>query len=163
MKIFAYTDGANRGNQFKEGRIGAWAYAIYTVRDGKNVKLIEDSGLVLDETNNVNELMGLINVMSIIKKPCVMDIMTDSNYAVACFNGCNEWKSRGWRNTSGRCKNVEWLEKILAEKSRLEKLGAFVSIVKVNGHSGVDGNEHCDQLCNNVMNDYEAFMKATKE
>lgn len=160
MKIFAYTDGANRGNQFKEGRIGAWAYAIYAVRDGKLQVVKEDSSLVLDETNNVNELMALINVMAVIQKPCVMDIVTDSKYAVACFDGCKEWKARGWRNSSGHCKNVEWLERILAERSRLEQLGVRMSITRVDGHSGIEGNEYCDRKCNEIMDAYEAFKKA---
>jgi ribonuclease HI len=98
-----------------------------------------------DTTNNRMELQAAIEVLAALKRPCRVDIHTDSEYL---RKGVTEWlaawKARGWR-TAGRkpVKNRDLWE-------RLDALGGRHDIRWhwVKGHSGHPGNERADALAN---------------
>lgn len=135
-KVIIYTDGACSGNP----GIGGWG-AILSY--GKHKK--EIFGGEKDSTNNRMELTAAIRALQSLKKPCVAEIHTDSNYLK---NGITEWikkwKSNGWRTADKKpVKNIDlWQELDEAITTHT------VHWKWVKGHSGNHGNERADELAN---------------
>ena len=96
-------------------------------------------------TNNRMELTAVIRALEALKRPCAVDLYTDSQYVQ---KGISEWiaswKRRGWKTADKKpVKNVDlWLE--------LDSLAAGHSIHWhwVRGHAGHPENERADQLAN---------------
>jgi ribonuclease HI len=107
---------------------------------------MEQSGGERLTTNNQMELTAVIKGLEALKRPCRVDLFTDSVYV---GKGLSEWmpkwKRNGWRRREGKTfkpvKNEElWrrLDELLA--------GHQVKFTHVAGHSGHVENERCDQL-----------------
>jgi len=129
MKIDIYTDGSCLGNPGP----GGWAFLI--MFDGKEH---EHSGGATDTTNNRMELAAVIVALEALKKPCTVDLYSDSRYVI---NGITKWikawKQNGWK-TSGK-KAVE--NKDLWERLDRATQGHAISWTWVKGHSTQD-TEH---------------------
>ncbi|HZZ37397.1 MAG TPA: ribonuclease HI, partial [Caulobacteraceae bacterium] len=91
--VVIYTDGACRGNP---GPGGWGALLIF----GEHER--EIWGGEGDTTNNRMELTAAIQALETLKRPCRVELHTDSQYVK---NGVTEWmplwKARGWR-TAGK-------------------------------------------------------------
>ena len=90
-------------------------------------------------------LMAAIMALSALKRPCIVDLWTDSQYVrqgiTAWLYG---WKSNGWRTADKKpVKNVELWQRIdaLAQLHRVDWRW-------VKGHAGDPGNERADALAN---------------
>src|SRR5262245_35479465 len=68
-----FTDGACSGNPGP----GGWAYILNHPATGQS---IQASGAVRETTNNRMELTGVIEGLSILKRPCRVELITDSQY-----------------------------------------------------------------------------------
>ncbi len=96
-------------------------------------------------TNNRMELMAAIMALESLRKPCEVQLFTDSQYVL---KGMTEWlpgwKARGWKTADRKpVKNVDlWqrLEQALAPHT--------VQWIWVRGHTGDAGNEAADALAN---------------
>lgn len=148
MKIELYTDGGCRGNQ-ANNNIGAWgAYMTY----GEYTKSI--SGGARNTTNNIMELKGCIEgLKAIVNKTIPVVVYLDSAYVLnGITNWINGWKKNGWRTSKKQpVLNAElWMQ--LDEEVQKFK---FISFEKVKGHSGNEGNEKADKLCNDMMDSME--------
>lgn len=135
-EIEIWTDGASKGNP-GPGGWGAW------LKFGTKTK--ELWGGELNTTNNRMELLGPINALTILKKPCKITLYTDSKYVqqgmTAWIYG---WMKKNWKTQSGGAvKNVE-LWKQLYELSKQHE----ITWVWVKGHDGIEGNEMADLLAN---------------
>ena len=136
QKITLYTDGACKGNP----GIGGWgALLIYK---GHEKTLY---GGEADTTNNRMELMAVIEGLSALKRPCEVDVYTDSRYVQ---QGISEWlagwKRNGWKTAAKKpVKNAD-LWQMLDEVNQKHK----VSWHWVKGHAGHAGNERADELAN---------------
>lgn len=142
-KVYAYTDGACRGNP---GRGGWGAILVY----GKIEK--ELSGGEPSTTNNRMELSAVIAALSALKEPCDVTVTTDSQYVVnAIEKGWLEgWRNNGWRKSDkGQVLNVDLWQKLC---ELLEKHS--VSFVWVKGHNGHPYNERCDKLATGVADSF---------
>lgn len=141
MKIF--TDGAVSNNGYENSR-GGWAYIILDEND--NV-IRSASGHVEPATNNICELMGLIEGC---RAACEFNreedvvVYTDSAYAQRCYKEgwWKKWQTNGWINSK---------REPVANKDLWQKLIPFFrssrfSFEKVPGHSGVYWNEYVDKL-----------------
>jgi ribonuclease HI len=134
--VEAFTDGACRGNPGP----GGWGVVL---RAGESVK--ELFGGEPATTNNRMELKAAIEALSALKKPCRVDLYTDSVYV---RSGITEWlpvwRARGWR-TAGKkpVKNQDLWEALSAAAQRHD-----VSWHWVKGHSGHPENERADELAN---------------
>lgn len=133
LKIF--TDGACSGNP------GAGGWAAVMLFGGVKKEI---SGHEAETTNNRMELLAAIKGLQAIKKPCKIELYSDSAYLVNAINQgwILSWQKNGWRTADKKeVKNQDlWLE--------LSKLNArlFPTYIKVKGHSDNVYNNRADEL-----------------
>jgi ribonuclease H len=138
--IILYTDGACSGNPGP----GGWGAVL--IFNGIEKEL---SGANPNTTNNVMEITAVIEGLKALKRPCNVNIYSDSAYVVNCFekNWINNWIKNNWVNSKkDPVKNKElWLE--LYDLTKIHK----VTFNKVKGHSNVKYNNRCDELARNAI------------
>jgi ribonuclease HI len=117
------------------------------VRDG--------SGAEPHTTNNRMELLGVIEGLATLKRPCQVELVTDSQYvAKGIGEWMSGWKARGWQRKEGNklkpVVNVDLWQ-------RLDGLiaGHKVRVTHVLGHRGHPENEACDRM---AVAAYRALM-----
>ena len=96
MRVEIYTDGAARGNP--EGPGGYGAVLVYVDPSGTRHERELSAGYQ-KTTNNRMELMGVIAALEALKRPCEVDLYSDSQYVVKAFN--EHWIKDGWSGTGG--------------------------------------------------------------
>lgn len=134
MRVVIHTDGACSGNPGP----GGWGAIL---RYGDTEK--ELSGAEHDTTNNRMELMAAIRALESLKRPCDIDLYTDSTYVRdGIMKWLEGWKARGWKTANRKpVKNKDlWLLLEAAEARH------NVTFHWVKGHSGDPGNERADAL-----------------
>lgn len=138
--IILYTDGACSGNPGP----GGWGSVL--IFNGIEKEL---SGANPNTTNNVMEITAVIEGLKALKRPCNVNIYSDSAYVVNCFekDWINNWIKNNWVNSKKEpVKNKElWLE--LLNLTKIHK----VTFNKVKGHSNVKYNNRCDELARNAI------------
>ena len=140
--VIIYTDGGCKGNPGP----GGWA-AILSFGDVTK----ELSGGEAMTTNNRMELTAAISELETLKRPCKVELHTDSQYL---RNGITlwikGWKAKGWKTASKEpVKNVDlWLRLDAAVQSH------EISWHWVKGHAGDALNERADQLATAAMKPY---------
>ena len=135
-----YSDGSSRGNP---GPGGFGTVLRFTKSTGE-VHEREISQGYRQTTNNRMELMGVITGLEALKRPCAVDVYTDSQYVVKAFNDhwIDGWLRRGWKNASKNpVKNVDLWKRLLAAAEPHD-----VTYHWVRGHAGHAENERCDAL-----------------
>lgn len=140
VKVVVYTDGAARGNP---GNGGYGAVLSYTAPSGKEHTL-ELSGGFERTTNNRMELLAVIAALEALKRPCDVELHSDSQYVVNAFNKhwVDGWLKRGWQTSAKKpVKNVDLWKRLLAAKKPHN-----VTFHWVKGHAGHPLNERCDEL-----------------
>lgn len=138
-KVVIHTDGACSGNPGP----GGWGAVLEY--DG-NVKELKGGEQLT--TNNKMELTAAIEALNALKRPCAVEIHTDSQYVKNGIGGwLHGWKKNGWRTKDKKpVKNVELWKALDAATQRHD-----VSWHWVKGHAGHDLNERADQLANEGM------------
>lgn len=138
-EVRLFSDGACSGNPGP----GGWACILRHPKTGAEKEL---SGGARDTTNNQMELMAVIGGLESLKRPTVVEVITDSKYvADGSIEWLPNWKARGWKRKDGSrlvpIKNLELWQ-------RLDALLAThrVRFTVVKGHSGHAENERCDEL-----------------
>jgi len=145
--VHLFTDGACSGNPGP----GGWAFVLQHLASQKEK---EASGGERETTNNQMELTAVIRGLEALKKPCHVELFTDSVYV---GKGLSEWlpkwKKNNWRRREGQSwkpiKNEElW--------RRLDELASIhqVRYNRVAGHSGHPENDRCDELAVNAYQQY---------
>ena len=139
-EVTIYTDGACSGNPGP----GGWG-SILMMGDNKK----EISGGKKDTTNNVMELTAVIEALKLLKRPCKVDLYSDSAYVVNAFlqNWIWGWIKNGWQNSNKEeVKNKELWQELLS----LTKIHD-VTFHKVKGHADNEHNNRCDELARNAI------------
>ena len=139
-KVIIYTDGACSGNPGP----GGWA-ALLMYKDNKK----EISGGCEDTTNNIMEMTAVIEGLKALKRPCEVELYSDSSYVVNTFEKgwIYNWQKNNWRTSSkDPVKNRELWEE-LYELSQTHK----VKFIKVKGHSDNEFNNRCDELAKKAI------------
>ncbi len=134
-----WTDGACSGNPGP----GGWG-AILAF--GNRVK--ELKGGEAHTTNNRMELMAAIAALDALKRPCLVDIHTDSQYL---RNGVMEWmaqwKRNGWRTADKKpVKNIDLWQRLNALSAQHRVRWHWL-----RGHAGHELNERADQLAREAI------------
>ena len=129
-----FTDGACRGNPGP----GGWAALLRT-----GDKEREISGGEPLTTNNRMELRAAIEALNALKRPCRVEIHTDSTYVRdGIMKWIHGWKRNGWRTADRKpVKNAELWQELIDAESRHEVRWHWVK-----GHSGHLENDRVDAL-----------------
>ncbi|KJE36140.1 ribonuclease H [Thalassospira sp. HJ] len=138
-RVEIYTDGACSGNPGP----GGWG-AILRFKGVEK----EMSGGDPETTNNRMEMMAAISALEALKRPCVIDIYTDSSYV---RDGITKWifgwQKRGWKTADKKpVKNVELWQRLLKALEPHQ-----VEWHWVKGHAGHPENERCDELAREAV------------
>ncbi len=138
-----WTDGACSGNPGP----GGWGALL---RYGEKEK--ELFGGQAETTNNQMELMAAIEALNALKKPCTVELTTDSQYVKGGMTGwIFGWKKNGWKTANKKpVKNVELWQALDEAVSR-----HTVNWHWIKGHAGHAENEKADELARRGMEDYK--------
>lgn len=133
-QVVIYSDGACSGNPGP----GGWGAILMA---GEHVKEIQ--GGEPATTNNRMELMAAIQALETLKRPCTVELHTDSQYVM---KGISEWihgwKARGWKTADKKpVKNDDLWRRLDAARSKHD-----VTWKWVKGHAGHEFNERADEL-----------------
>ena len=136
--VMIYTDGACRPNPGP----GGWA-AILKYQDHERIL----TGTETHATNNRMELTAAIRALQALKRPCQVDLYTDSEYL---RRGITEWLP-GWRQRDWRRK-----EGTLANRELWQELDAALAPHQVRwhwvkGHSRDALNQRVDRLAREAI------------
>ncbi|HEY3452651.1 MAG TPA: ribonuclease HI [Myxococcales bacterium] len=135
-QVELFTDGACSGNPGP----GGWGYLL---RMGTHER--EGAGGEKHTTNNRMEIMGAIRGLEALKRPCRVNLCSDSRYVVQAINEwLAGWKKKGWRRNSGA--DGELLNADLWKELDVLLHVHEVEARWVRGHAGHAENERCDEL-----------------
>lgn len=131
-----HTDGACSGNPGP----GGWAYVL---KHGATGKERVDSGAEPDTTNNRMELRAVIEGLSVLTRPSMVDLYSDSKYVLdGLKTWIHNWKKRGWKTADKKpVKNQELWMQLDELSSRHE-----IRFHWIKGHNEHPENERCDRL-----------------
>ena len=135
-RVEIYTDGACRGNPGP----GGWGALLIAGNRRKTMH-----GGEHDTTNNRMELTAAIEALNALKRPCKVNLHTDSRYVMqGITEWMDNWKKRDWKTTARKpVKNKDlWmaLDEAIARHD--------IEWKWVKGHDGDPGNEEADALAN---------------
>lgn len=140
MEVRLYSDGSSRGNP---GPGGYGTILQYTDAHGQLHEREYSEGFA-DTTNNRMELMGVIRGLEELKKPCHVEVISDSKYVIDAFNKgwVDSWLKNSWKGAGNRpVKNVDLWKRLIDAKQPHD-----VKFNWVKGHDGHPENERCDRL-----------------
>jgi len=141
--VHIWTDGACSGNPGP----GGWGALL---RYGDNEK--ELYGGEADTTNNRMELTAAIEALNALKKPCKVELTTDSQYVKGGMTGwIFGWKKNGWKTAAKKPVKNDDLWKALDEAVSKHE----VTWHWIKGHAGHEENEKADELARLGMEDYK--------
>ncbi len=132
--VIIYTDGACSGNPGP----GGWGALLRY--GGRERELF---GGEPDTTNNRMELQAVIEALNALRRPCQIDLFTDSTYVM---KGITEWitgwRRKGWKTSSGKAvKNQDLWQQLDQAQQRHD-----VKWHWVKGHSNHPDNDRADAL-----------------
>ncbi|WP_041375609.1 ribonuclease HI [Polymorphum gilvum] len=142
-RVTIHTDGACSGNPGP----GGWGAIL---QFGEHTR--ELSGGEAQTTNNRMELTAAIKALNALKRPCTVDLYTDSVYVRdGITKWMFNWKRNNWRTSDRKpVKNAE-LWQALDEAQKRHK----ISWHWVKGHAGHPENERADELAREGMKPYQ--------
>ena len=143
-RVTIHTDGACSGNP------GPGGWGVILQWDGHTREL---KGGEAHTTNNRMELMAAIMALEALKRPCDVDLHTDSEYLrQGITDWINGWKRNGWRTAARKpVKNSDLWQRLDAAVGR-----HTVHWHWVRGHSGHDLNERADELAREAIAEIRA-------
>jgi ribonuclease HI len=134
-----FTDGACSGNP-GPGGYGAILKYEQTVK--------EISGCEPVTTNNRMELTAIIEALKLLKRPCTVRVMTDSNYLVkGMTEWIHGWIKRDWINSNKKPVLNRDLWETLLKLSKPH----HIDWRWIKGHRGHKENERCDKMAREAI------------
>ena len=141
-RVTIHTDGACSGNPGPGGygAILQWGEHTREIKGGEP-----------HTTNNRMELMAAITALETLKRPCTVDIHTDSQYLRnGIMTWIQGWKRNGWKTADKKpVKNVDLWQRLDAALARHE-----VHWHWVKGHDGHEMNERADALARSAIENF---------
>ena len=138
-QVVIYTDGACRGNPGP----GGWGAVL--IWQGQEREIC---GGELSTTNNRMELTAACEALEALKRPCTVELHTDSQYVkTGISEWLRGWKAKGWKTASrDPVKNEDLWRRLDAANQR-----HTVRWKWVKGHAGHELNERADALARKGM------------
>ena len=132
--VTIYTDGACSGNPGP----GGWGAILIAGAHERDLW-----GGEAATTNNRMELFAAISALEALKRPCKVELHTDSQYVrQGITEWISGWKARGWRTAAkAPVKNDDLWKRLDAARARHEVTWRWVK-----GHAGHPLNERADEL-----------------
>ena len=133
--VTLYTDGACSGNPGPGGWGAILAY------EGTEKEL---SGGEKSTTNNRMELTAVIEGLSALTEPCIVELYSDSKYVIDALQKgwAVSWQKNGWRKADKKpALNADLWKKLLALAAQHDLRCHWVK-----GHADNPKNNRCDQL-----------------
>jgi ribonuclease HI len=148
QKVVIYTDGGCKGNPGP----GGWG-AVLAYQDRKR----EIWGGEAHTTNNRMELMAAIAALEALKRPCEVELYTDSQYLRdGITTWIDGWKARGWKTArNDLVKNADLWQRLDAARQRHR-----VTWLWVRGHDGNEGNERAHLLAQRGIEENDHVVSA---
>lgn len=130
-----FTDGACSGNPGP----GGWC-AILRSKGAEKVL----SGSEPHTTNNRMELSAVVNGLKALKRPCQVNVTSDSKYVCDAINKdwLKNWKKKNWKKSDGKPVLNPDLWMLLDEQLNIHS----VCFIWIKGHDGHPENERCDKI-----------------
>jgi len=137
--VVIYTDGACSGNPGP----GGWG-AVLLWGDHERELFGGDPAT----TNNRMELMAAIRALEALKRPCRVELHTDSQYLrTGITEWVRNWKARGWKTADRKpVKNEDLWRRLDEARQRHEVQWRWVK-----GHNGHELNERADALARRAL------------
>jgi len=147
-RVTIHTDGACSGNPGP----GGWGAILQWGDRARELK-----GGEPDTTNNRMELMAAIMALEALRRPCVVDLHTDSQYLRnGITSWIHTWKRNGWRTSDKKpVKNADLWQRLDAALGHHK-----IAWHWVRGHAGHDLNERADQLAREGLIEARAAERA---
>jgi ribonuclease HI len=146
-RIIIYTDGACSGNPGP----GGWG-AILIFRQAEK----EISGGEAMTTNNRMEMTAALEGLRALKRPCAVDLYTDSQYLMQGITSwMHNWKRRGWRTADNKPVKNDDLWRALDEEAARHQ----VKWHWVKGHADDPTNHRVDELAVAAMQPFKAARR----
>jgi len=147
-RVVVHSDGACSGNPGP----GGWGAILQWGGHTRELK-----GGEAHTTNNRMELMAAIMALETLKRPCDVDLHTDSQYLRQGITGwIHGWKRNGWKTADRKpVKNADLWQRLDAAVDR-----HTVHWHWVRGHSGHDLNERADELAREAIAELRAGAHA---
>lgn len=139
--VTIHTDGACSGNPGP----GGWGAILEWNGRRKEIK-----GGDPHTTNNRMELTAAIMAIEALKRPCTVDLHTDSQYLrQGITSWIASWKRNGWRTADRKpVKNVDLWQRLDAALAHHKVRWHWV-----RGHAGHNLNERADELAREAITD----------
>ena len=133
-QVVIHTDGACSGNPGP----GGWGAVMHYGATEKEL-----CGGELATTNNRMEMMAAIQALETLKRPCKVELHTDSKYVQdGISKWISNWKRNGWKTAEKKdVKNAELWQRLDAARKPHQ-----VDWKWVKGHAGHPENERADEL-----------------
>ncbi|MGI9401824.1 MAG: ribonuclease HI [Rhizobiaceae bacterium] len=140
--VLIWTDGACSGNP------GPGGWGVLLRYNGHEKELF---GGEAETTNNRMELTAAIMALNELKRPCSVELYTDSQYVRGGVAGWLEnWKANGWKTANRKPVKNDDLWRLLDEATSRHQ----ISWHWVKGHAGHPENEKADELARRGMEPY---------
>ena len=133
--VTLYTDGACSGNPGP----GGWGAILEYQGIEKEL-----SGGAESTTNNRMELTAVIQGLSALKEPCIVELYSDSKYVIDGLSKgwAASWRKNGWKKSDKKpALNPDLWEKLL-ELTEIHQMRYHW----VKGHADNPKNNRCDQM-----------------
>ena len=145
--VIIHTDGGAAPNPGP----GGWA-AILSFGDREK----ELKGGEPGTTNNRMELMAAISALEALKRPCRVDLHTDSKYVQQGISQwIHNWKRNGWKTADKKpVKNGELWQRLDAAVAHHQVRWHWVK-----GHAGHEFNERADRLVGEAIAEIKSKAK----
>ena len=142
--VTLYTDGACSGNPGP----GGWG----AILEYQGVEK-EFSGGEAETTNNRMELTAVIEGLSALTEPCIVELYSDSKYVIDGLSKgwAVSWRKNGWKKADKKpALNPDWWGELL-DLTKKHK----VTFNWIKGHAGHPENERCDKMAVDQYSKYK--------
>ena len=153
QNVKLFSDGSARGNP--DGPGGYGVVLQYTDSKGELHEMELSEGFP-KTTNNRMELLGIITGLEHLKRPCRVEVYSDSQYVINAFQKgwLNNWVKNGWKKADKQpVLNRDLWERLIAAAEPHE-----ITWNWVKGHAGHPENERCDKLATKAADSMKVEM-----